>query len=82
MAYKCDSCGKGILVGRNVSHAKNRTRKVSLPNLHPFKGKLKGRDGKWLLCTKCLRKAKKIQKELVEKTKKVEKKEEEKKTKK
>jgi len=82
MAHKCDSCGKGILVGKNVSHAKNRTRKVSLPNLHPFKGKLKGQEGKFLLCTKCLRKAKKAQKELAEKTKKVEKKEKEKKTKK
>ncbi len=79
MAYKCDSCGKGILVGRNVSHAKNRTRRISLPNLHPFKGKLKGKEGKWLLCTKCLRKAKKKQKELVEKKKKI--KEKEKKTK-
>ncbi len=58
MAYKCDSCGKGILVGKNVSHAKNRTRRISLPNLHPFKGRLKGQEGKWLLCTKCLRKAK------------------------
>jgi len=79
MAYKCDSCGKGILVGKNVSHAKNRTRRISFPNLHPFKGKLKGKEGKWLLCTKCLRKAKKIQKELVEKKKEVK---EEKKTKK
>jgi large subunit ribosomal protein L28 len=75
MAYKCDSCGKGILVGRNVSHAKNRTRRISFPNLHPFKGRLKGKEGKWLLCTKCLRKAKKLQKESDKKVKETDKRE-------
>jgi large subunit ribosomal protein L28 len=62
MAYACDRCGKGILIGRHVSHAKNRTRKLSLPNLHPFRGELNGKKGKWRLCTKCLRTVKKEQK--------------------
>ncbi len=58
MSYRCALCGKGKLVGKNVSHAKNRTRKVSLPNLHRFNGALNGQKGHWLLCTKCLRKVK------------------------
>lgn len=61
MAARCDSCGKGILVGKNVSHAKNRTRKLSFPNLHRFNGVLAGVEGKHWLCTKCLRKAREIQ---------------------
>lgn len=47
---KCDNCGKGVMYGHNVSHAKNRTRKIFKPNLHVYKG--------MRLCTKCLRKVK------------------------
>ena len=47
---KCDNCGKGVMYGHNVSHAKNRTRKIFKPNLHTFKG--------MKYCTKCLRKVK------------------------
>lgn len=59
MAYACDRCGKGVLIGRQVSHSKQRSRKVSLPNLHTFRGVLDGKKGKWRLCTKCLRTVKK-----------------------
>ncbi len=59
MAYRCDICGKGVLIGRNVSHSRQRTRKLSLPNLHSFRGILNGKKGKWKLCTKCLRRVKK-----------------------
>ena len=58
MSYRCDLCNKGSLVGKNVSHANNRTRKVSMPNLHRFNGFFQGQKGRWLLCTKCLRKVK------------------------
>jgi len=58
MSYRCDLCHKGSLVGKNVSHAKNRTRKISMPNLHRFRGFFEGQKGKWLFCTKCLRKIK------------------------
>lgn len=34
MARVCQVTGKRPLVGNNVSHANNRTRKRSLPNLH------------------------------------------------
>jgi len=33
MSRICELTGKGRLVGNNVSHAKNRTRRVFLPNL-------------------------------------------------
>ncbi|HEY8575313.1 MAG TPA: 50S ribosomal protein L28 [Devosia sp.] len=33
MARRCDLTGKGVMVGNNVSHALNRTRRRFLPNL-------------------------------------------------
>jgi large subunit ribosomal protein L28 len=33
MAWKCDICGKAPLVGNNVSHANNKTKRRFLPNL-------------------------------------------------
>ena len=52
---KCYNCGKGVYVGHNVSHAKNRTRKVFKPNLHPAKITVSGTTMRVRLCTKCLR---------------------------
>lgn len=34
MSRVCQVTGKRVQVGNNVSHANNRTRKRSLPNLH------------------------------------------------
>jgi large subunit ribosomal protein L28 len=53
--YKCYNCGKGIMVGHNVSHAKNRTRKVFRPNLHSARVVVEGTSMRVKLCTKCLR---------------------------
>lgn len=56
MAYICDKCGKGRMAGHNVSHAKNRTVKYSVPNLHRVslgRGKPSAQ-----LCTPCLRQMK------------------------
>ena len=33
MARRCEMTGKGVLVGNNVSHANNRTKRVYRPNL-------------------------------------------------
>jgi large subunit ribosomal protein L28 len=33
MARRCELTGKGVLVGNNVSHANNKTKKRFLPNL-------------------------------------------------
>lgn len=53
--YKCFNCGKGIMIGHNVSHAKNRTRKIFKPNLHSARISVAGRMHRVRLCTKCLR---------------------------
>lgn len=62
---KCQNCGKGVLYGHNVSHAKNRTNRIFAPNLHPMRLTINGTTKKVRLCTKCLRTAKK---EIKEKT--------------
>lgn len=55
MAMKCVNCGKGVMYGHNVSHAKNRTRKIFKPNLHSAKIVINGARQSVKLCTKCLR---------------------------
>lgn len=37
MAFTCDICGRGTLVGFNVSHAHNKTKKRQQPNLRTIK---------------------------------------------
>jgi len=46
------------MVGHNVSHAKNRLRRVFRPNLHPAKITVDGTTMRVRLCTKCLRQLK------------------------
>lgn len=55
MPRQCVICGKGPFVGRNVSHANNKTRKVSLPNLQKIKIIHKGSVKRANVCTRCLR---------------------------
>lgn len=64
---KCANCGKGVMHGHNVSHAKNRTSRVFAPNLHPARVLINGAVKRIRLCVKCLRKLKKemIKKESV-----------------
>jgi large subunit ribosomal protein L28 len=59
MALKCDNCGKGVMYGHAVSHAKNRTRRLFKPNLHAVRIVEDGRSSRVRLCTKCLRMIKK-----------------------
>lgn len=40
MARRCFFTGKGPMVGNNVSHANNKTKRRSLPNLRSVKVKL------------------------------------------
>jgi len=58
MAAQCFNCGKGVMYGHNVSHAKNRTRKIFKPNLHSARITINGYAKKVRLCTKCVRKFK------------------------
>ncbi len=55
MAMKCMNCGKGVQYGHNVSHAKNRTRKIFRPNLHAARVAVGNHMRRVKLCTKCLR---------------------------
>ncbi|WP_084417635.1 50S ribosomal protein L28 [Chrysiogenes arsenatis] len=55
MARKCDICGKGPQVGNNVSHANNRTKKRSLPNLKSKLVEVNGKPMRIKICTGCLR---------------------------
>ena len=54
----CAICKKGQLVGRNVSHANNKTRKVSKPNLHRARVVIDGVVKHAKVCTRCLRSGK------------------------
>ena len=57
MSYLCEKCGKSRMSGHNVSHAKNRTVKYTVPNLHRVS---LGRGlGYTRLCSTCLRTLKK-----------------------
>lgn len=58
---KCANCRKGVMYGHNVSHAKNRTRKIFKPNLHVARILVSGNRRKIRLCTKCLRMFKKVE---------------------
>jgi large subunit ribosomal protein L28 len=53
---KCEICGKKPSFGNNVSHAKNRTRRMWRPNVQKTTLTLDGGVAVQVkLCTKCLR---------------------------
>ena len=58
MAFVCENCSRGSDYGHNVSHAKNRTRRVRKPNLHKIRVIEDGEIVKKLLCVRCIRAAK------------------------
>lgn len=55
MARRCEICGKGPLVGHNVSHANNKTKTRSLPNLRSVRANLEGEVRYVRVCTRCLK---------------------------
>ncbi|MGB9694832.1 MAG: 50S ribosomal protein L28 [Caldisericaceae bacterium] len=58
MSKKCEICGKGPLVGNEMSHSHRKTKKRSLPNLHKAKVLINGEVREALVCTDCLKKYK------------------------
>ncbi len=79
MAFKCDRCGKGIVIASQQRHKKGvagerwkyrapKSRKIMKPNLQTFRGILDGKKGVWKLCTKCLKTVKKKKKPAPKKT--------------
>jgi large subunit ribosomal protein L28 len=56
MSRICEVCGKGALRGYNVSHAHNRTKKISFPNLQKIRVlKASGEVKRMKVCTRCIR---------------------------
>ncbi len=55
MAKVCEICGKKPLVGNNVSHAHNKTKKVWQPNLQSVNTVVNGQKRKVKVCTRCIR---------------------------
>jgi len=55
VAFKCDICGKGPLVGNQVSHANNKTKKRTLPNLQRVRAVVDGSHRHLRVCTRCLK---------------------------
>lgn len=57
MARVCEICGKKPVVGNNVSHANNKTKRVWLPNLQKVRAlNEKTKTVKRVkVCTRCVR---------------------------
>ena len=55
MAKRCEICGKGPVVGRNISHAHNVTPRRFEPNLQTVRAIVDGTRRRIRVCTRCLR---------------------------
>ncbi|OQX63431.1 MAG: 50S ribosomal protein L28 [Desulfococcus sp. 4484_241] len=55
MSKKCEICGKKPMVGANVSHAHNVTKRRFNPNLQKVRVDRNGRTEKIYVCTKCIK---------------------------
>jgi len=63
MGRVCQFCGKGILVGGNVSHANNKSKRILKPNLKSVRILFDGNHLRVKLCMNCLRRQKARMKE-------------------
>jgi large subunit ribosomal protein L28 len=55
MAKRCEICGKGPVVGRQVSHAHNVSARRFEPNLQTVRALINGAAKRMRVCTRCLR---------------------------
>lgn len=55
MAKICEICGKKPMVGCNVSHAHNVTKRRFKPNLQSVRAIRNGRPQKMVVCTTCIK---------------------------
>ena len=55
MAKVCEICGKAPSVGRNVSHANNKTARRWVPNLQRVRAVVNGGIRRIRVCTRCIR---------------------------
>ena len=59
MPVKCDICGKGPLIGHNISHSKIATKRRWLPNIQQITVEEGGTVKRLNICTRCRRTLKK-----------------------
>jgi large subunit ribosomal protein L28 len=55
MARVCEICGKAPSIGRNVSHANNKTPRRWVPNLQRVRASVDGGTRRIRVCTQCLK---------------------------
>ena len=55
MSKVCEICGKKPVIGRNVSHAHNVTKRRFNPNLQSVRALDNGRPKKMVVCTRCIK---------------------------
>ena len=55
MSRVCEICGKGPLVGYNVSHAHNKNKKRWYPNLQKVRTLKDGQKVRMKVCTSCIK---------------------------
>jgi large subunit ribosomal protein L28 len=55
MSKVCEICGKKPMVGCNISHAHNVTKRRFNPNLQSVRAKYEGRVKKMVVCTSCIK---------------------------
>ncbi|MBU4344210.1 MAG: 50S ribosomal protein L28 [Desulfobacteraceae bacterium] len=55
MSKMCEICGKKPLVGNNVSHAHNVTKRRFNPNLQKVRALYNGKVKKMVVCTSCIK---------------------------
>ena len=53
MSKMCEICGKKPMVGSNISHAHNITKRRFNPNLQSVRALYKGQVKKMVVCTQC-----------------------------
>ena len=55
MAKVCEICGKKPIVGNNISHAHNVTKRRFNPNLQSVRTVYNGRVKRMRVCTNCIK---------------------------
>jgi large subunit ribosomal protein L28 len=55
MAKRCEVCGKGPAVGRQISHAHNVSARRFEPNLQVVRAMIDGGVRRIRVCTRCIR---------------------------
>jgi large subunit ribosomal protein L28 len=55
MSRICEICGKKPMVGNNVSHAHNVTKRRFNPNLQTVRALDKGQAKRMVVCTNCIK---------------------------